>query len=32
MAEIITQPGFSTGRPTAWAAFGMAKEIYAKEK
>ena len=29
MAEIITQLGFYAGWPKAWAAFGMAKEIYA---
>jgi len=29
MAEIITQLGFYAGWPKAWAAFGMAKEVYA---
>lgn len=29
MAEIITQLGFYTGWPKAWAAFTMAKEVYA---
>lgn len=28
MVEIITQLGFYTGWPKAWAAFGMAKEVY----
>lgn len=28
MAEIITQLGFYAGWPKAWAAFGMAKEVY----
>lgn len=28
MAEILTQLGFYAGWPKAWAAFGMAKEIY----
>ena len=32
MVEIITQLGFYAGWPKAWAAFGMAKEIYAEEK
>lgn len=31
MAEIITQLGFYAGWPKAWAAFGMAKEVYAKD-
>ena len=30
MAEIITQLGFYTGWPKAWAAFNMAKEVYAE--
>lgn len=29
MAEIITQLGFYAGWPKAWAAFRMAKEVYA---
>ncbi len=29
MAEIITQLGFYAGWPKAWAAFGMAQEVYA---
>lgn len=29
MAEIITQLGFYAGWPKAWAAFNMAKEVYA---
>lgn len=29
MVEIITQLGFYAGWPKAWAAFGMAKEVYA---
>ena len=28
MAEILTQLGFYAGWPKAWAAFGMAKEVY----
>ncbi|MBQ9406575.1 MAG: carboxymuconolactone decarboxylase family protein [Desulfovibrio sp.] len=32
MVEIITQLGFYAGWPKAWAAFGMAKEVYAEEK
>ncbi|WP_289122206.1 carboxymuconolactone decarboxylase family protein [uncultured Megasphaera sp.] len=28
MAEIITQLGFYSGWPKAWAAFNYAKEIY----
>lgn len=31
MAEIITQLGFYSGWPKAWAAFGMAKEVYEGE-
>ena len=31
MAEIITQLGFYAGWPKAWAAFGMAQEVYAGE-
>ena len=31
MAEIITQLGFYAGWPKAWAAFNMAKEVYADE-
>ncbi|WP_027406624.1 carboxymuconolactone decarboxylase family protein [Anaerovibrio sp. RM50] len=31
MAEIITQLGFYGGWPKAWAAFNMAKEVYADE-
>ena len=30
MAEIITQLGFYAGWPKAWAAFNMAKEVYAQ--
>ena len=30
MAEIITKLGFYTGWPKAWAAFNMAKEVYAE--
>ncbi|WP_300626566.1 carboxymuconolactone decarboxylase family protein [uncultured Megasphaera sp.] len=30
MAEIITQLGFYAGWPKAWAAFNMAKEVYAE--
>ena len=30
MAEIITQLGFYAGWPKAWAAFRMAKEVYAE--
>ena len=29
MAEVITQLGFYAGWPKAWAAFRMAKEVYA---
>ena len=32
MVEIITQLGFYAGWPKAWAAFGMAKEVYGNEK
>ena len=32
MVEMITQLGFYAGWPTAWAAFGMAKEVYGDEK
>ena len=32
MVEIITQLGFYAGWPKAWAAFNMAKEVYAEEK
>ncbi len=32
MAEIITQLGFYTGWPKAWAAFNMAKEVYGKQE
>ena len=28
MVEVITQLGFYTGWPKAWAAFRMAKEVY----
>lgn len=28
MVEIITQLGFYAGWPKAWAAFGMAKDVY----
>ena len=28
MAEIITQLGFYSGWPKAWAAFGYAKDVY----
>ncbi len=31
MVEIITQLAFYTGWPKAWAAFGMAKEVYADD-
>lgn len=31
MAEIITQLGFYAGWPKAWAAFNMAKEVYAED-
>lgn len=31
MVEIITQLGFYTGWPKAWAVFNMAKEVYADE-
>ena len=30
MVEIITQLGFYAGWPKAWAAFSMAKEVYAE--
>ena len=30
MVEIITQLGFYAGWPKAWAAFRMAKEVYAE--
>ena len=30
MVEIITQLGFYAGWPKAWAAFNMAKEVYAE--
>ena len=32
MVEIITQLGFYAGWPKAWAAFGMAKDVYGDEK
>ena len=32
MVEIITQLGFYAGWPKAWAAFNMAKEVYAEDK
>ena len=32
MVEIITQLAFYAGWPKAWAAFGMAKEVYGEEK
>ena len=32
MVEIITQLGFYAGWPKAWAAFGMAKEVYGDGK
>ena len=32
LVEIITQLGFYAGWPKAWAAFNMAKEVYAEEK
>ena len=32
MVEIITQLGFYVGWPKAWAAFNMAKEVYADPK
>ena len=31
MVEIITQLAFYTGWPKAWAAFGMAQEVYAND-
>lgn len=31
MAEILTHAAFYAGWPKAWAAFGMAKEVYDKE-
>ena len=31
MVEIITQLGFYAGWPKAWAAFNMAKEVYAEQ-
>ena len=31
VAEIITQLGFYAGWPKAWAAFNMAKEVYAEQ-
>ncbi len=31
MAEILTQLAFYAGWPNAWAAFRMAKEVYAEE-
>lgn len=31
MVEIITQLGFYAGWPKAWAAFGMAREVYAEK-
>ena len=31
MVEIITQLGFYAGWPKAWAAFGMAQEVYADD-
>ena len=30
MSEIITQLGFYAGWPKAWAAFNLAKEVYAE--
>ena len=30
MVEVITQLGFYAGGPKAWAAFNMAKEVYAE--
>lgn len=32
MVEMITQLGFYAGWPKAWAAFRMAKEVYADQK
>lgn len=32
MVEMITQLGFYAGWPKAWAAFRMAKEVYADKK
>ena len=32
MVEAITQLGFYAGWPKAWAAFGMAREVYGEEK
>ena len=31
MAEVITQLGFYAGWPKAWAAFNMAKDVYAED-
>ena len=31
MAEILTHLAFYAGWPNAWAAFRMAKEVYAEE-
>ena len=31
MAEILTHVAFYAGWPNAWAAFNMAKEVYAEE-
>lgn len=31
MAELITHAAFYAGWPNAWAAFNMAKEVYAEE-
>lgn len=32
MAEILTHAAFYAGRPNAWAAFRMAKEVYQNEE
>ena len=31
MAELITHAAFYAGWPNAWAAFNMAKEVYAED-
>ena len=31
MAELITHAAFYAGWPNAWAAFGLAKEVYSQE-
>lgn len=32
MAELITHAAFYAGWPNAWAAFGLAKEVYGEEQ